>query len=821
MQIWKIIVIFVFQNKSEFNYINLQDLARNFPLDFEYSAPDWNPYGNYPGFISKSYYQSSPESGYNYPPKGPIDPFFICSYCKKVGPEYHSIECKRPFDSSLLLTQEGTEKYPGRTRGTSYIMIVKKPGQKKVISSSLKSERFTDNVELVYQSKDLQKTVVRVSRNGVINIISANYSNIALSDLIVKKINESKCLTGDYPLPKYTIISSYKYIISAQYRITNTDSIDLAKLNTQLNSRRFKRVIDSEDVFMLDSADNMYPIAKYVYNSGDIESRNNRPTNPYILFTLIDHNVKINVMIYRKGAVQFKGSYLKAPDDSLDFNILKKVYAFVSDMISRITGIIVPEVKELKKVGIDNMIDSKEPQACHNRPGNEVRPVPFSFYGNCPQPGYYVAPRGVRRPDGKYEPCCYKKKLTGKDSSERYKKILMNGYPDAEAGKYLESIPNPDNLAAIYSPGTKIPESRRFKGLNDLSKDHLINCIQNSGYIESKNVFDDYTSLRDTVFAQFVFLTGSKENISQHPVSLTRSNFKLFTQKLFIVTPIFNGTIHVLLFFNDSGKSYFINTANDVSESGIPQIPELAGTLLDGYLYPFKGLEFIFYPVDILFFKKVNVMSKVYSDKTNGDRFTGLLYTISIINKTPGTLSIHPTFDEDIINGSKYYLKEYPISGLLFIPVDQEYQRNKINKNLLVWNSVSRKMDYYLSFSVTKVDKNRWKPKIDSKDIPELLLSHSIEIPIKFTDQFKIKDSDIILFKVLLNRISGKINIGKPLLALEKIDSQINDYSEVVSLLQSIQDPIPKETFTHSDGFLLDSEIYSTDSITTPLTLSG
>ena len=102
-----------------------------------------------------------------------------------------------------------------------------------------------------------------------------------------------------------------------------------------------------------------------------------------------------------------------------------------------------------------------------------------------------------------------------------------------------------------------------------------------------------------------------------------------------------------------------------------------------------------------------------------------------------------------------------------------------------------------------------------------MLLSHSIEIPIKFTDQFKIKDSDIILFKVLLNRISGKINIGKPLLALEKIDSQINDYSEVVSLLQSIQDPIPKETFTHSDGFLLDSEIYSTDSITTPLTLSG
>jgi hypothetical protein len=198
------------------------------------------------------------------------------------------------------------------------------------------------------------------------------------------------------------------------------------------------------------------------------------------------------------------------------------------------------------------------------------------------------------------------------------------------------------------------------------------------------------------------------------------------------------------------------------------------------------------------------------------------LYSINVINKTPGTLTIDSTFDEDTINGSKYYLKEYPVSGLLFIPVNQYYQRNKINKNLLMFHSISTKNDYFISFSVKKIDKNRWKPTIDSKDIPDSLLPQDpgIEIPIKFTDTFKIKDSDIILFKVLLNKINGKINIGKPLLALEKIDSQINDYPEVISLLQSIQDPIPKETFTHSDGFLLDSKVYSTDSILNPLSLT-
>ena len=134
-------------------------------------------------------------------------------------------------------------------------------------------------------------------------------------------------------------------------------------------------------------------------------------------------------------------------------------------------------------------------------------------------------------------------------------------------------------------------------------------------------------------------------------------------------------------------------------------------------------------------------------------------------------------------------------------------------------------MDYFVSFSVTKVGKNIWKPRVDSKDIPESLLpqdtSSGVEIPIKFTDTFKIKDSDIILFKVQLNRITGKINIGKPLLPIEKLDSQINDYPEVVSLLQSIQDPISKETFTHQGGFMLDSKVYSTESITSPLTLTG
>ena len=56
------------------------------------------------------------------------------------------------------------------------------------------------------------------------------------------------------------------------------------------------------------------------------------------------------------------------------------------------------------------MVDGKQPQKCHNRTGTvgsgEVRPVPYSFYGVCPMPGYRVI--GLKRDDGLYEPCCKK-----------------------------------------------------------------------------------------------------------------------------------------------------------------------------------------------------------------------------------------------------------------------------------------------------------------------------------------------------------------------------------------------------------------------------
>ena len=60
---------------------------------------------------------------------------------------------------------------------------------------------------------------------------------------------------------------------------------------------------------------------------------------------------------------------------------------------------------------------------------------------------------------------------------------------------YGEIIPDPDTQTSVYKPGTKIKESRRRLGLKDLPRDHLIQCIEDYGYFEKKNIFtkNDFT----------------------------------------------------------------------------------------------------------------------------------------------------------------------------------------------------------------------------------------------------------------------------------------------------------------------------------------
>jgi hypothetical protein len=269
----------------------------------------------------------------------------------------------------------------------------------------------------------------------------------------------------------------------------------------------------------------------------------------------------------------------------------------------------------------------------------------------------------------------------------------------------------------------------------------------------------------------------------------------------------------VYLFINPEGRSFFINSNKDVSESGLPDIPILYSTVILGNLIPFKK-DFTFYPNDVTIFNGVTIISKNYIGSDS--RFSSLMYVINTLRANEGTLNIESTFDQDVINGAKYYLAEYRVSGLLFIPE---------NGPKLLWNDTTDINNLIISLAVKKIKGNRWAVTVEDKSIPESLLPQidsGVVIPVKFTDENKIKNNDIILFGVIISRTDRKINTKQPLEPIEKLSEQINNYTEVLGILQSITDPITRQTFLTPNGFLLENKFYSHSDpdITKPLTVA-
>ena len=642
--------------KSKYNFLNLKKLVENFKLDIELDSQGIPVYKSLPAFISKSYYQSNPEYAFNDPPKGPIPLFFECIHCEQEGPHFHLKNCIKPFESSLYLAESGEEYYK-KSPGTSYKLIVKKRGQKKIISTSVKNQRFSDNVELMYENENKTHTIVKIGKNGVINIISANFENKSIQSDILKKINQTGSLNESYHDNVFKIDKSlsYTYVILAQFNLYPKDNIslfiNLEALNLNLwETPLFKQKINGNIFFVI--SPKKYQVQNYRYNSGNIISKSNKQTNPFIQFDLINGIFKIGILIYKKGAVQIRLSYLdknfdKKVEYPLELITLEEAYTFLKKLFEILIQdsnetnypIIVSEVIPEKK-GILNMVDGKQPLVCQNRKGYELRPVPYSFYGKCPMNGYYVRPDGKKRPDGLFEPCCYKIKNSGKDSKKAIDERYNSGYKE---------IQDPDKLSAVFIPGTKTIESRRFNGLNDLTKKQLLDFMEEYGYIGKKNKFIN----KNTNFKFELF--------SYYSVPLKNT----------LIVAIPNETIRVILSFKEN---LFINTLGQSSETGLHKISNLEETIMDGYL---DTEENIFYPFDVIYFKGEDISKQIYKK-----RFDVLMYCIEVINASPGTLTISTNFDdslENIINEEDTFI--------LFIPLNSVYKQGEINKNVKIWTS--------------------------------------------------------------------------------------------------------------------------------------
>jgi hypothetical protein len=793
--------------KGKNTILNLEKLVTDFPLDI---TLDDNivTHSIIPGFISKSYYQvqTDKKGGFNYsfPPKGPIETGFTCMYCEQNGPKYHKINCFRPFNSSLILSEE-TVRFPGAAEGTSYSLIVKKSGQKKVASKRARSQIFTDNIELFYEYPDESKCVVRISKNGSININYAKYADTDLPDILFFKINKVPGAIVEKP---YNLISSYKYLVTGQFnifpqRFNKQLLINLNILNNNLwETPIFKKKVGGKNVFMINK--DYYTVTKYTYNSGEIVSRNNKLTNPYIIFTLTRESVKYTVQILLRGSVQIKASYIDTENQQEELT-LNDIYPFLKKLMFNILVYSIesnyPIISEdltttPKKSKIKNTVDGKQPQVCQNRPGTkpgsgDFRPVPYSFYGVCPMEGYYNIPGGVKRPDGKYEPCCSKLKESGANSFENYANTLLNGY----------DVALPDNLSAVYVPGTKIIEPRGFSGLKKMNKKQIIDFLDDNGYL-NKTIFktdeNGYTSFKNEVMESLNLL----EYTPKKKITLTHSTFPKIGLTSYMVAPINNDTISVKLYIDKNGNGFFVNSFNDVTEANVFNM-DLANTLIEGYLYPFE--KWIFYAIDIIYYKNKDITSlNFYSKSFKNNRYNFLKSATEILKTL---IPIELNYDLNVVSGSQYYLTSDETSSLLFMPLNNTF-------DILLWSDTLHNANTTIALNVQHLNANRWVISVGTQKIPTTLLQqgpqNDIEIPISFSKRY-LTDSGIVLFKINLKKTDYTIEQRKPFTPLEILPSQINTYPEVITILESINNPINLSVFTElttPPGFVLDHFAY-------------
>ncbi len=757
------------KEKSKSNFFDLKKLVENFKLDIEINEDEigYTKKPSLPAFISKSLNQSKPEFVYNYPPIGPIPEYFECVICEEIGPHYHDTNCTKPFESSLYLTEKGSRKL-GKQEGASYKLVVKKRGQKKVFSTNAKNGRFTNNVILTYENENKSRTVVKIGKNGTINISSGNFDNKSIESDLVKKINKTGSLNEEeYNSSTFKIDNenSYTYMLFVQFNLypkeykkylMNLEAVNLNLWETPL----FKRKIKNKIYFVIKNK--KYEIHDYLYNNGSVTTKSNKQSNPFIQFNIILDPFKVYVQIYNRGAVQLKMTYIdkkyeNKASEPLDMDVLREVYSFLKQLFtiliqnsSETNYPIIGSEEEKERKGILNIVDGGQPKMCQNHKGRELRPVPFSFRGVCPMKDYYVRPMGVKRPDGKFEPCCYKMKKTGKDSLEEIQKRWREGFS--------EGIPDPDTLSAVYTPGTKVLESRRFKGLNDMTKEQLLDALEHFGYIGKGDSFTKGKKYYENLpFEHFGLLT---ENTS-------------LENTLMISIP--KETVRVLLYFDEHGNSFFINELHQNSTSGLPSIEELKQTVLDGYYDPDESL---YYPFDILHFRGKDIMKETF--KTRFDR---LMYALDVIDNYPGSLTLSTNFDDSLEN-----VTEEPESFILFIPLNSHYTPGIVNKKVKI-NFIENNI---ISLNVEHFRGNRWKISYKGKEINKFVLpqkENSVEIPVVFTNNKSVQDGDIVLFKINLNA-DNTINYNKPLIPIEKLSVHTMDLEYIHDLLEFIRKPV-------------------------------
>jgi hypothetical protein len=623
------------------------------------------------GFYKLSLYQKKTfgnetiNDNYNRPSIGPIENGFYCTFCGNEGPRDHSESCDFPDQNSLNLTISGINDYILNDRNykgdyinfktkfeessltqddlneillnpdeiqvqdgkiniqtnkdvltsVSYLGIYKKRGPQK-LASKTSTTQFLNNMIISYE-KNRQKTSIRISKNGLINMINVPLAAESLNNIItqlIERINNSGAInieefriSSGLNLDKYTFLKQFSYVHS----VTGQFKIDAIQKDTEINFEELDNIISPFDpsgnviessftsVERTPSGENVIningvKIIEWEYSLGRL-TRNEVMTKEYIKSVSVPApGIKLTSIFNKYGTVIMTLSRCSSKQmlKGLCGGVITSINdTYFSDFVSVFNDLFEKQSSILAKKSLGNVpgklksdfntLTGYAPSGkiCRLTRTREVdgvtykegmRPDPYTWSGKCPDPNYqYLKPDGVQDSDGLWYPCCEAKT---KDSIEKMKRYLLNGFPlNRNEGEKFNIIDGEDLGSGIIEPGSnsegastelyingKLEDVTIIKKLSKKSNEYLVR-LQNGSTVKIKGTDFKresrvFPGLRD--FKREDLLSCIIKNLNKNNDSIDKDG-KLIKN----TNSDFNET------FSEENYSYFISLVGETTKN--------------------------------------------------------------------------------------------------------------------------------------------------------------------------------------------------------------------------------------------------------------
>ena len=781
----------------------------------------------------------------------------------------------------------------------SYLGIYKKRGPKK-LAAKTETTQFLNNIIISYEEND-NKTSIRISKNGLINLINIPNNTEDQQRLIkelIKRINDSDSVYYEN-FQRLTGFNEYTYIPEKSYIHSMTGQFTLSILEKPGNQVDFENLDTLISPF--NSMGNLVPtefteietspygdkiinfrgirIIEWEYSLGRL-TRKLVMSKEYIRFVAIPADgIKLTAIINKFGVVmmtlslcsdkQIRKGLCGQGTSIIDKNLFNGVMTLFNKLFDTESDILIKKSlsSNVKTTTNFNTVSGYAPpirltRTRKNPTGEtykeEMRPEPYSWKGNCPDPNYqYLVPEGTKSTkDNLWYPTCEAKT---KDSIEMMKKYLLSGFPiNSEEAAMYNITPGEDLGSGILVPDSNLiganadvkidgvfqqvtvikkgakksneytvktkdgrsvivkgtdfmRDSRAFPGLKSFNKDQLLNCIQKNlikfdlnvnerGKLIKNQVSDLNEKFNKENTTKFLSIFDPTKIIN---TNLTFNNLDKFTKNVYKVTRVPNECVNFFLVLSPDGNFYIDKKLNSLECQISNKFSDTI--ILNGYL-KFNDVEFKneYHIIDVLYYNETLTEINFQQRLRILFDLQSLIFT-AIIDE----ILVYPDSYDDIIEASYEMIEANKDIKLIFI--------ESTCCNYIIWGN---KDIYKDIFELQILEKSRLTVMFgyNGRPIPE-------GIKLDFLNNYSFLTRDIPsnffvndYFNIKVNRDSnGKVVANRKISIVDKSE-MTRTFDETIDILLTKFNPIeytffsdPEEwftgskTYTYSGGILLAS----------------